>query len=153
MKRPFLRLPNLTKTIVVVAICVASAVPAKAAEKQSSFVVENASAMDKMMAGMNVTSSGDADVDFVATMIPHHQGAIDMALVELRFGKNERLRRLAQEIVVVQQQEIVVMKMALGRNPNPSNVAPNQGQAAQSDAAAHHHPATSIGTISTVPLQ
>jgi uncharacterized protein (DUF305 family) len=46
-------------------------------------------------------------------MIPHHQGAIDMALAELRYGRNERLKRLAQEIIIEQQQEIAVMRLAL----------------------------------------
>ena len=47
-------------------------------------------------------------------MIPHHQGAIDMAVAELRYGKNEQLRRIAQEIIVDQQQEIAAMRLALG---------------------------------------
>jgi len=50
-------------------------------------------------------------------MIPHHQGAIDMALVELRYGKDERLKRLAQEIIVAQKQEIEVMHLALREPP------------------------------------
>jgi len=70
--------------------------------------------MAKMIAAMNVAPSGDADADFVAAMIPHHQGAIEMAKAELRHGRNEQLRRLAQEIIVTQQQEIVVMRHAIG---------------------------------------
>jgi len=62
---------------------------------------------------MAVGPSGDADRDFVALMIPHHEGAIAMAQAELRYGKNEQLRRMAQEIVVTQQQEITAMRMAL----------------------------------------
>lgn len=58
-------------------------------------------------------ASGDADRDFVALMVPHHEGAIAMAQAELRYGKNEQLRRMAQEIVVTQQQEIAAMRMAL----------------------------------------
>ena len=54
-----------------------------------------------------------ADLTFAAAMIPHHQSAIDMALDEIRFGKNEQLRRLAQEIVVTQQQEIQVMQSVI----------------------------------------
>ena len=57
-------------------------------------------------------------------MIPHHQGAIDMAMAELRYGKNEQLRRLAQEIVVDQQQEIVTMRLALGQPLPASAPAP-----------------------------
>ena len=67
----------------------------------------------RMHAGMHVSYTGDPDRDFARMMIPHHQGAIDMALAELRYGKDERLRRLAQEIVVAQKQEIEVMKLAL----------------------------------------
>jgi uncharacterized protein (DUF305 family) len=70
-------------------------------------------AMVKMHAGMNRAPSGDADRDFAAMMIPHHQGAIDMAVVELRFGQDERLRRLAQSIIVEQGQEIQVMRSIL----------------------------------------
>ena len=69
--------------------------------------------MVKMMADMTVASTGDVDADFAATMIPHHQGAIEMAQAELRYGRNERLRRIAQEIIVTQQQEIEAMKYAI----------------------------------------
>src|SRR5262245_25227803 len=58
------------------------------------FLSESAIAMDKMMAAMDVKPTGDIDADFNATMIPHHQGAIDMAVTYLRYGKNEQLRRL-----------------------------------------------------------
>ena len=68
----------------------------------------------RMHSAMHVPYSGDADRDFARMMIPHHQGAIDMALAELRYGKDERLKRLAQEIVVAQKQEIDVMRLALG---------------------------------------
>src|ERR1017187_7991116 len=85
----------------------------------AAFLAENRTAMDRMMAGMNIKSSGDVDRDFAAMMIPHHQGAIDMAKAELRYGHNEQLRRLAQQIVVDQQREIVVMQTALGQNLPP----------------------------------
>ena len=88
--------------------------------------MENDAAMQKMMAGMDVKPSGDVDRDFAAMMIPHHQGAIDMALAELRFGTNEQLRRIAQEIIVSQQQEIAAMHMALGQPLPPSAAAPTQ---------------------------
>ena len=66
---------------------------------------------------MNVTPSGDADADFVAMMVPHHEGAIEMARAELRYGRNEQLRRMAQEIIVTQQQEIAAMRLAIGQPP------------------------------------
>lgn len=72
--------------------------------------------MDKMMAGMKIKPSGDVDHDFSAMMIPHHQGAIDMAQAELRYGHNEQLRRIAQEIILEQQQEIAAMRLALGQS-------------------------------------
>ena len=81
---------------------------------EQPFIAENEVAMAKMMTAMAIKPSGDVDADFVAMMIPHHQGAIDMALAELRYGKDERLKRLAQEIVVAQKQEIDVMRLALG---------------------------------------
>ena len=83
-------------------------------------------AVARMHAAMNVPFSGDADRDFARMMIPHHQGAIDMALAELRYGKDERLKRLAQEIIVDQQQEIVVMHLALGDALPPGTPAPTQ---------------------------
>jgi uncharacterized protein (DUF305 family) len=66
-----------------------------------------------MHTAMHVAYTGDADRDFARLMIPHHQGAVDMALAEIRYGKDERLRRLAQEIIVEQQQEIAVMQLTL----------------------------------------
>jgi len=70
-------------------------------------------ATQQMTKAMAIRPSGDADRDFVALMVPHHEGAIAMAQAELRYGKNEQLRRMAQEIVVTQQQEIAAMRMAL----------------------------------------
>ena len=71
------------------------------------------------MNGMKIKESGDVDRDFTNLMIPHHQGAIDMARAELQYGKNEQLRRIAQEIIVAQQQEIVAMRLAIGDPPPP----------------------------------
>ena len=87
---------------------------AASAMDERPFLQENKTAMDRMMRDMMVAPSGDADRDFAAMMIPHHQGAIDMAEAELRHGHNEQLRRIAQEIIVDQQQEIVAMRLALG---------------------------------------
>ena len=83
-------------------------------DREAAFLAENDAAMAKMMKDMAVAPSGDVDRDFAAMMIPHHQGAIDMAVIELRFGHNEQLRRISQEIIVEQQQEIVAMQRAVG---------------------------------------
>lgn len=58
----------------------------------------------------NMQMTGEPDRDFVAMMIPHHQGAIDMARVELKYGKDPELRRLAQDIVKAQDDEISIME-------------------------------------------
>ena len=77
------------------------------------FMAASSAAMEQMMKAMAIRPSGDVDRDFVAMMVPHHESAIAMAQAELRYGKNERLRRMAQEIVVKQQQEIAAMRLAL----------------------------------------
>jgi uncharacterized protein (DUF305 family) len=78
-----------------------------------SFTVLMAQAMERMHKDMSIVPSGDPDRDFAAMMIPHHQGAVNMAKVELQFGKNPVLRRLAQGIIVEQLQEIEVMQREL----------------------------------------
>lgn len=93
---------------------------------EAGFAAENDAAMTKMMAGMNIKPSGNIDNDFADMMIAHHQGAIDMALAELRHGSNEQLRRIAQEIIVEQQQEIAAMRLALGQPLPPSTASPTQ---------------------------
>jgi uncharacterized protein (DUF305 family) len=112
----------------------------RSAASEKPFLAENNAAMDKMMAGMAVKPTGNVDVDFAAMMIPHHQGAIDMALAELRYGKNEQLRRIAQEIVVDQQQEIIAMRLALGQPLPPSTAAPTQTQPPAENAPASSMP-------------
>jgi uncharacterized protein (DUF305 family) len=64
----------------------------------------------------SVRQSGDADRDFVASMIPHQQGAIDMATIELQFGKDEETRRLAERIIAAQQQQIAEMNAWLAKH-------------------------------------
>jgi len=99
--------------------------PARLTE-EGPYLAENEAAMNRMMVGMSVKPTGDVDRDFVAMMVPHHQGAIDMAVAVLRHGRNEQLRRLAQEIIVTQQQEIAAMRLAVGDPLPPSSPAPTQ---------------------------
>ncbi|WP_342723377.1 DUF305 domain-containing protein [Bradyrhizobium sp. B097] len=107
--------------------------------EESAFLAENDAAMTKMMNDMAAKPSGDIDRDFVAMMTPHHQGAIDMAVIELRYGKNERLRRIAQEIIVEQRQEIDAMKLALGEQVTDTTPAPTQQPGAKPGPAATTH--------------
>ena len=103
-----------TRRSLLVLVAVLGGATALAANPaEAPFLAENDAAMKTMMAAMTITPSGDADADFVAMMVPHHQGAIDMAMAELRHGRNERLRRLAQEIIVTQREEIAAMRLAL----------------------------------------
>jgi hypothetical protein len=115
------------------AICAKSFGSAPAAE--APYLAENISAMTKMMIDMGIRPSGDVDTDFVAMMVPHHQGAIEMAQAELRYGRNEPLRRMAQEIIVTQLQEITAMRLSLGQPLPPPVPSPDQiPPAAMSDS-------------------
>ena len=128
----------------VLAASLGWAAPLAASTLADSFKAENDVAMDKMMAAMAVKPTGDVDRDFVEMMIPHHQGGIDMAVAELRYGKNEQLRRVAQEIIVEQQQEIAAMRLALGDPLPPASAAPTgppAGASSPSQATPHHHAA------------
>jgi Domain of unknown function (DUF305) len=115
-----------TSPIILTLFLSAGAATLAAESKQAAFAAENDAAMKRMMSGMDVKPSGDIDQDFAAMMIPHHQGAIEMAQAELRYGNNEQLKRIAQEIIVDQQQEIVAMHLALGQPLPPSAPAPTQ---------------------------
>jgi uncharacterized protein (DUF305 family) len=86
----------------------------EAASHAQSFTSMMGDAMTAMDEGMQLAPmNGDPDHDFAAMMIPHHRGAIDMAKAQLLYGKNPRLRRLAQEIIVTQDSEITVMQAEL----------------------------------------
>jgi hypothetical protein len=108
---------------------------------EAPFLAENDAAMTRMMDGMAPKPTGDVNRDFVEMMIPHHQGAIDMAQAYLRYGSNEQLRRIAQEIIVEQQQEIAAMRLALGdplpaSAPSPTQVEPQPSPQSSPSASA-----------------
>jgi uncharacterized protein (DUF305 family) len=73
-------------------------------------------AMTKMHEKMSMQMTGDADVDFVKGMIPHHEGAVDMAKIELQYGKDPELHKLAEDIVKAQESEIAFMKSWLEKH-------------------------------------
>jgi len=102
---------------------------------EAPFLAENDAAMSKMLTGMTIEPSGDVDHDFVEMMVSHHEGAIGMAQALLRHGHNETLRRLAQEIIVTQQQEIGAMRLALGEPLPPAAAAPDQPTSGSATAA------------------
>jgi|SRR5579859_4403011 len=131
---PYLR---CTATALAVLAAIVSG-PTHAGKPNAQFKAENEAAMDRMMAGMAIKPSGDVDRDFAEMMIPHHQGAIDMAEAELRHGKNEQLRRIAQEIIVDQQQEIAAMRLALGDPLPASTPAPTHPGHADTSASSQH---------------
>ena len=88
---------------------------------EAPFLAKSDAAMTRMMAAMKIKPSHDVDRDFVAMMVPHHQGAIAMAEAEPSYGHNEPLLGLAQEIIATQEQQIMVMRHALGE-PLPASV-------------------------------
>lgn len=111
----------------------ASGLSAAALTQTDAFASAMDAAMARMHRAMMTGYSGDHDRDFAAMMIAHHQGAIDMAGLELRFGKDERLRRLAQGIIVEQEQEIALMR----------NILRDRGQLRDQDSPSIHAQAQS----------
>jgi uncharacterized protein (DUF305 family) len=74
-------------------------------------------ANDRMHTDMAIPFSGNADVDFVKGMLPHHQGAVDMAKIVLEHGKDPAVRKLAREIIKAQDKEIAFMKAWVAKQP------------------------------------
>jgi uncharacterized protein (DUF305 family) len=84
---------------------------------QSPATVGYEAAMKKMHKDMMIKYTGNADVDFVRGMIPHHQGAIDMAKVVIANGKDPEIRKLAEGVVTAQEAEIKQMQDWLAKHP------------------------------------
>lgn len=112
---------RFSRGVVACALGLGLAAGAAAAHGQvviaESFASVMAAAMVRMDHDMMAPATGDADRDFAVMMIPHHQGAVEMAEAELRFGRDPVLRRLAQGIIVEQRQEIAVMRQAIAALP------------------------------------
>jgi len=88
-----------------------AAAPSRSSAATKGYEAANA----KMHKDMAIKFSGNADADFARGMIPHHQGAIDMAKITLAFGKDPEIRKLAEEIVKAQEAEIVLMRSWLAK--------------------------------------
>jgi uncharacterized protein (DUF305 family) len=72
-------------------------------------------ANEKMHRDMAIKMTGDADVDFVQGMIPHHQGAVDMAKIVLQYGADPEIKKIAQEIIAAQEKEIAMFRSWLAK--------------------------------------
>ena len=90
---------------------------------EQQFLFANDLAISNMNREMLAKPTGDVDHDFVDMMVPHHQGAIDMARAELKYGHNSELRQLAQKILESQEQEIATMRRAFTPSPDPGAIA------------------------------
>ncbi len=111
---------RVSLTVLLLATGAASAqmpMPASGADTPATAAYRQA--MADMMKRMDQPATGNPDRDFVAGMLPHHQGAIAMAEVELRYGHDPVLRRLARGIVASQSREVALMRGWLARHPAP----------------------------------
>jgi len=106
--------------ISILVMCLAATAAISTAVDEISypaFLHDMHTSMTQMQRAMDhIQGTGDPDRDFALMMIPHHQGAIEMAKAELLYGKDPVMRRMAQEIIADQQSEIEAMQLRLAKN-------------------------------------
>jgi len=146
-------MPSRPALLAVVLAALCGLGPAQAqtqTQTQTASTLAYQAANAAMHAAMGIAYTGDADVDFAAGMIPHHQGAIDMAQVELQFGTDPQLRAMAQVIMASQGHEIVHMASWLARNA-PATATPTPVPAAADHAAHAPGAAPAAGPMPDMP--
>ena len=109
-----IKLLTLSLFLMTLSACVETTDVTHNATTPASSALEEANM--KMHHDMTVRPSGDADIDFVRGMIPHHQGAIDMAKIELQYGSDPAIKKLAKGIIAAQTTEIKMMQDWLTKN-------------------------------------
>ncbi len=108
---------SLKRPGIIAGLLIAAAAAAQMTPYNAGFMQAMNASMKQMDRDMaEAPMNGDVDHDFATMMMPHHQGAIDMAKAELRYGKDPVMRRLAQEILVDQQSEIDAMQLWLTKS-------------------------------------
>jgi DUF305 family protein family protein len=90
---------------------------------EQEFVIDSDLAVSTMSLGMSVDPTGDVDRDFIAMMMPHDQGAIDVARAELKYGHDADLRRLARSLIAERESEMSDMRSAIGNQSRGQNLS------------------------------
>jgi uncharacterized protein (DUF305 family) len=117
-------LRTIGATVVIMLAATGSLVAAELSTGSKALVEANAT----MHQSMAMEMTGDVDVDFIRGMIPHHQGAIDMAVIVLKYGKDPEVKKLAEEIIAAQETEIAFMKAWLAKNGVPEGAPMDHSQ-------------------------
>lgn len=107
-------MPRILLTLAAVATALALPLLAQTAETPATTAYK--AAMNAMMGGMMMSYTGNADLDFIKGMVPHHQGAVDNARIVLQFGTDPEVRKFAESVIAAQEAEIKWMNDWLAKN-------------------------------------